>query len=156
MSNTASRRDFLKSVGLATSALGLGPAAPAQEKSQTQKGASSSGTRLEEHPFELMICDYVKFKLSRVDTRGKVIWEHRPEGKVWDFVLTDDDKIIYPIITDKQEVRCIDFQKNRIWSWPYAMELTFRWLRSRFEANWLAWFQSRRLDGLPSLRSGRF
>ena len=122
MSNSASRRDFLKSVGLATSALGLGPAAPAQEKSQPQKDASGSGTRLDELPYELMICDYVQFKLSRVDTRGKVIWEHRPEGKVWDFVLTDDDKLIYPIITDKQEVRCIDFQKNRIWSWPYAKE----------------------------------
>ena len=122
MNNSASRRDFLKSVGLATYALGLGPAARAQEKSQPQKDTSGRGTRLDELPYELMICDYVRFKLSRVDTRGKVIWEHSPEGKVWDFVLTDDNKLIYPIITDKQEVRCIDFQKNRVWSWPYARE----------------------------------
>ena len=76
----------------------------------------------DQHPYELMICDYVQFKLSRVDTRGKVIWEHRPEGKVWDFVLTGDNKLIYPLITDKQEIRCIDFEKNLKWSWPYASE----------------------------------
>jgi hypothetical protein len=35
-----------------------------------------------------MIWDYVQFKLARVETREKVIWEHWPEGKVWDFVLT--------------------------------------------------------------------
>ena len=72
--------------------------------------------QLKEHPYELMICDYVRFKLSRVDKRGKVTWEHSPAGKVWDFVIMDDNKLIYPIITDKQEVRCIDFQKNVLWS----------------------------------------
>jgi hypothetical protein len=122
MSNSALRRDFLKSVWLATFAFGLVHAAPAQEKGEPAEDANGSGTQLEELPFELMICDYVQFKLARVDTRGKVIWEHRPEGKVWDFVLTNDNKLIYPIITDKQEVRCIDFEKSRIWSWPYAAE----------------------------------
>ncbi|MDG2131586.1 MAG: PQQ-binding-like beta-propeller repeat protein [Fuerstiella sp.] len=122
MSNSTSRRDFLKSVGLTVFAVGVGSVAPAQEKNQPQQGASGSETRLVELPFQLMICDYVQFKLSRVDTRGKVIWEHRPEGKVWDFILTGDDKLIYPIITDGQEVRCIDSQKKQIWSWPYAGE----------------------------------
>jgi len=56
-----------------------------------------------------MICDYVKFQISKVNKKGNVVWSHKPKGKVWDFVLTDDDKIIYPIITDTQEVRCIDF-----------------------------------------------
>jgi len=56
-----------------------------------------------------MICDYVKFQISKVNKKGNVVWNHKPKGKVWDFVLTDDDKIIYPIITDTQEVRCIDF-----------------------------------------------
>ena len=122
MSHTASRREFLKSVGLATSALGLGGAALAQEKGQSPKDARGNGAQLQEHPYELMICDYVRFKLSKVDKRGKIIWEHSPEGKVWDFVITDDNKLIYPIITDKQEVRCIDFQKKLKWSWPYANE----------------------------------
>jgi hypothetical protein len=40
MSNSSSRRTFLKSVGLATSALGLGGAAIAQEKDQPPKDAS--------------------------------------------------------------------------------------------------------------------
>ena len=101
MSNTASRRGFLKSVGLATSALGLGVPAMAQEKRQSPKDARGNVAQLQEHPYELMICDYVRFKLSRVDKRGKVIWEHSPAGKVWDFVITDDNKLIYPIITDK-------------------------------------------------------
>ena len=122
MSHTKSRREFLKSVGVAASALGLADAALAQENRQSPKDARGNGDLIQKHPFELMICDYVQFKLSRVDTRGNVIWEHRPKGKVWDFVLTDDDKLIYPIITDRQEVRCIDLQKNRIWSWPYATE----------------------------------
>jgi outer membrane protein assembly factor BamB len=122
MTSPPSRREFLKSVGLATSTLGLGRAALAQEKSQPQKDANDSGSQPQKFLCELMICDYVQFKLSRVDTHGKVIWEHRPEGKVWDFVLTDDNKLIYPIITDKQEVRCIDLEKNVKWSWPYASE----------------------------------
>ena len=78
--------------------------------------------QLQEHPYELMICDYVRFKLSRVDRRGEITWEHSPAGKVWDFVIADGNKLIYPIITDKQEVRCIDFQKNLRWSWAYAKE----------------------------------
>ena len=120
MRNKASRRKFLKSVGFATAALGLGVAALAQEKGQPPKYAKGNGAQLQEHPYELMICDYVRFKLSRVDKSGTVIWEYSPEGKVWDFVITDDNKLVYPIITDKQEVRCIDFQKNLQWSWPYA------------------------------------
>ena len=63
MSNTASRREFLKSVGLATSALGLGGTALAQEKGQPKNASAKS--QLQEHPYELMICDYVRFKLSR-------------------------------------------------------------------------------------------
>ena len=122
MTSPPSRRQFLKSVGLATSAPGLGRVALAQEKSQPQKAAKDSGTQPQKFLCELMICDYVQFKLSRVDTHGKVIWEHRPQGKVWDFVLTDDNKLIYPIITDKQEVRCIDLEKSVKWSWPYASE----------------------------------
>lgn len=101
MNHTTSRRGFSKSVGLATSALGLGVPAMAQEKRQTPKEASGNVAQLKEHPYELMICDYVRFKLSRVDKRGKVIWEHLPAGKVWDFVIMDDNKLIYPIITDK-------------------------------------------------------
>ena len=122
MSNTTSRREFLKSVGLATSALGLGGAALAEEEGQPPKDAGDNGAPLQEHPYELMICDYVRGRLYRVDKRGKIIWEHRPEGRVWDFVLADENKLIYPIITDKMEVRCIDFQKNVKWSWPYANE----------------------------------
>jgi hypothetical protein len=112
MINTASRREFLKSVGLTMLALGLGGAALAQEKGQPAQDARGNGAQLQQHPYELMICDYVRFKRSRVDKRGKVIWEYSPEGKVWDFVLTDDNKLIYPTITDKQEVRCIDFHKE--------------------------------------------
>ena len=32
----------------------------------------------------------------------------------------DVPHLMSPIITDTQEVRCIDFQENIIWSWPYA------------------------------------
>jgi hypothetical protein len=120
MSNSASRREFLKSAGFAASTLGVGSMTLAQEKGQLSKDASE--TQPQKLLCELMICDYVQFKLSRVDTHGKVIWEHRPEGRVWDFVLTDDNKLIYPIITDKQEVRCIDLDKNVEWSWPYVSE----------------------------------
>ena len=109
MTSPPSRREFLKSVGLATSALGLGRTALAQEKSQPQKAAKDSGTQPQKFLCELMICDYVKFQISKVNKKGNVVWNHKPKGKVWDFVLTDDDKIIYPIITDTQEVRCIDF-----------------------------------------------
>ena len=110
MSHSQSRRGFLTLVSLGAFALGLGDAALAQEKAQPSKRANKA--RLKKHPFELMICDYVQFKLARVDERGRILWEHRPEGKVWDFVLTDDNQLIYPIITDKQEVRCLDFEKN--------------------------------------------
>lgn len=75
-----------------------------------------------ELPWEIMVCDYVQFRLCRFNRQGEVIWEHRPAGKVWDFVLTDNNQIVYPIITDTQEVRCLDFEKNVIWSWPYAGE----------------------------------
>ena len=120
MSNPKSRRQFLITLGLATSALGLESVAPAQENGHSPSHAKNRRKQIPEHPYELMICDYVRFKLSKVDKRGKVVWEHTPKGKVWDFVLTDDDKIIYPIITDTKEVRCIDFQEQVIWSWPYA------------------------------------
>ncbi|MFP6765229.1 MAG: hypothetical protein VB858_16495 [Planctomycetaceae bacterium] len=122
MGHTASRREFLKSAGFATFAPCLADAALAQDNRQSSKDVRCNGDQLQEHPFELMICDYVRFRLSRVDRRGKVIWEHSPEGKVWDFVLTDDNRLIYPVITDRQEVRCIDFQKKQIWSWPYASD----------------------------------
>ena len=122
MSNTASRREFVKSMGLATGVLSLGNAVLAQEKRQSPKEVHGNGSPVHEPPYELMICDYVRFKLSRVDKSGNVVWQHSPEGKVWDFVMADGDKLIYPIITGKREVRCIDFQKNLRWSWPYAKE----------------------------------
>jgi hypothetical protein len=86
------------------------------------RGDVTDGGKQEPLPFELMICDYVRFKLSRVDRSGKVVWEHSPAGKVWDFVLVDEDTIVYPIITDTFEVRCIDFQKKLKWAWPYAKQ----------------------------------
>ena len=122
MSKTASRRDLLKWIGLTTFIPGLGGTALCQEKSQSTKHAHGKSSPFREHPYEMMICDYVRFKLSRVDKQGKIIWEHQPEGRVWDFVITDENLLIYPIITDKMEVRCIDFQKNLKWSWPYADE----------------------------------
>lgn len=112
MGNTLSRRAFHSFVGFAMFALGL----------CLGMGANVQGAEPEEQPFELMICDYVQFKLSKVDRHGKVVWEHRPEAKVWDFVLSDDNKLIYPLITGKQELRCIDFQKKLIWSWPYSKD----------------------------------
>ena len=118
MSNTSSRRKFLKSVGIAMSAFSVGGAALAQEERESSRDVK--GAKLQQLPYELMICDYVRFKLSKVDKHGRVIWEHSPEGKVWDFVITDDNKLIYPIITDKHEVRCLDFQKKLQWSWSYA------------------------------------
>ncbi|WP_298868997.1 hypothetical protein [uncultured Gimesia sp.] len=122
MSNTVSRREFLKSVGFATSTLGVQAAALAREKGKLPKDSSVEGGQLPEHPYEMMICDYEGGKLYRVDKRGKIIWEHRPEGRVWDFVLTDDNNIIYPMRTKKMEVRCINFEKKVIWSWPYDKE----------------------------------
>ena len=122
MSILSSRLALLSLVAFVLFAPQPGGDALAQEEKHSLKKASGRGSKLQEHPYELMICDYVRFKLSRVDKRGNVIWEHRPEGKVWDFVLTDENRLIYPIITDKQEVRCIDFQKNLIWSWAYAKE----------------------------------
>lgn len=122
MSKTASRRDLLKWIGLTTCVPGLGSTALCQEKRQSTKDARGKSSPCREHPYEMMICDYVRFKLSRVDKQGKIIWEHQPEGRVWDFVITDENLLIYPIITDKMEVRCIDFQKNLKWSWPYADE----------------------------------
>ncbi|MBT4692531.1 MAG: twin-arginine translocation signal domain-containing protein [Planctomycetaceae bacterium] len=121
MSNQTERRDFLKTVGVASIMGGLGETARSQENEQSIKGSAGKET-LAEHPFELMICDYVRFKLFKIDMHGKIVWEHSPQGKVWDFVVTDDNEVIFPIITDKQEIRCIDFQKNVKWSWPYAKE----------------------------------
>ncbi|MDG1874375.1 MAG: hypothetical protein P8J27_10725, partial [Mariniblastus sp.] len=54
------------------------------------------------------------------DKTGKVIWEHTPTGKVWDFVLVDDHSLVYPVITGKKEVRCIDYDQKLKWAWPYA------------------------------------
>ena len=102
--------------------MGSGRRGNGSGKQATAEGCRRQWAQLQEHPYELMICDYVRFKLSRVDKSGNIIWEHVPEGKVWDFVLTDDNNLIYPVITDKQEVRCIDFEKNLKWSWPYAGE----------------------------------
>ena len=115
------RRKLLQFVALTMPALGLGFAVEVQAQKQTQQTPKVRETHVRKLPFELMICDYVRFKLSRVNQQGTVVWEHSPEGKVWDFVLAGD-RIIYPIITDTQEVRCIDFQKNLKWSWPYADE----------------------------------
>ena len=122
MSHKTKRRDFFKSVGVAAVLVGSVGDALAQERKDPTHDNAGKKTTPAEHPFELMICDYVRFKLSKVDKQGKVIWEHTPVGKVWDFVITDDSQIIYPIITDRQEVRCIDFQKNVKWSWRYDKE----------------------------------
>ena len=75
------------------SAFSVGGAALAQEERQSSRDVK--GAKLQQLPYELMICDYVRFKLSKVDKHGRVIWEHSPEGKVWDFVITDDNKLIY-------------------------------------------------------------
>ena len=118
MNNATSPRRFLMIAALTVCLLQPAGTAVAQHTANTPTGTRQPQSA--ELPFELMICDYVQFKLARVDKRGNVIWEHRPVGKVWDFVLTDDDRLVYPIITKTQEVRCIDFKKNLIWSWPYA------------------------------------
>ena len=114
------RLNFLTAAGLVIFMPVLACAAMAQQQDRPPNDAGRSRQR--QNPFALMICDYVQFKLSRVDTAGKVVWEHRPAGKVWDFVLTDDNRLIYPIITARQEVRCIDFDQNVKWSWPYASD----------------------------------
>jgi hypothetical protein len=100
---------------------GLPLTASAQDLSTppTITTTSQTNTKL---PFELLICDYVEFKLAKVNTQGEVVWEHKPPGKVWDFVLLENDRIVYPIITDKQEVRCIDFDARVQWSWAYRGE----------------------------------
>lgn len=75
-----------------------------------------------ENPYELMICDYVKFDISRVNKAGEITWKHKPPSHVWDFVLTKDNDIVFPIITKHFEVRCMDMQKNIKWSWKYRKE----------------------------------
>ena len=115
-----SRRQFLKSLGLASSLFSMGFPSLAEMKERSFNHFNNAKTTQAEHPYELMVCDYVRFQLLKVNKKGDVVWRHKPEGKVWDFVLTDDNKVIYPIITGTQEVRCIDFQENIIWSWPYA------------------------------------
>ncbi|MDA7905448.1 hypothetical protein N9B43_01015 [Mariniblastus sp.] len=120
MPSLNSRRQFVKSLGLASSLIGLDCTALAKDNRRSFPHPRVTSRLNQEHPYELMICDYVQFQIFKVNKKGNVVWEHKPKGEVWDFVLTDDDKIIYPIITDTQEVRCIDFQENIIWSWPYA------------------------------------
>ena len=119
MSHRTLRRNFLTAACVVAATLVLGTRSHAQEGLDEPQPGS---TELTENAYELVICDYVRFRLSRVNRSGNVVWQHTPAGKVWDFVLTDDDKLIYPIITDRQEVRCIDFQKREVWSWPYAQE----------------------------------
>ena len=75
-----------------------------------------------ENPYELMICDYVKFQLCKMNKAGKITWQHKPESKVWDFVLTKENHIVFPIITKRFEVRCMDFEKKIKWSWPYRKD----------------------------------
>ena len=122
MSVSASRRKFVQSVGLGATSLALGIAPTVAGKPQSSSDAGGKLSERQEYPYELMVCDYVRFKLSRVNKLGEVIWEHSPEGKVWDFVMTEEKNLVYPIITGTKEVRCIDFQKNPKWSWPYASE----------------------------------
>ena len=105
------RRQFLKRAGYASLLAGGGVSAASPAHLW---GAISSPSL----PFELLICDYVQFKLARVNQQGKVAWSHIPPGKVWDFVLLDDS-VVYPIITDVQEVRRVDFTGKVKWSWPY-------------------------------------
>ena len=106
MSKTASRRDLLKWIGLTTCVPGLGSTALWQEKRQSTKDARGKASPCREHPYEMMICDYVRFKLSRVDKQGKIIWEHQPEGRVWDFVITDENLLIYPMTLKSQVFAC--------------------------------------------------
>jgi hypothetical protein len=75
-----------------------------------------------QHPYELMICDYVKFQLYKMDKAGEITWKHQPESKVWDFVLTKENHIVFPIITKHFEVRCMDFEKKIQWSWSYRKD----------------------------------
>jgi hypothetical protein len=109
--NTIQRRQFLKRAGHASLLTGIGASAVSTERLW---GAVPE----QPLPFELLICDYVQFKLARVNQQGKMTWSHVPPGKVWDFVLLDDS-LVYPIITDVQEVRRVDFDGNVKWSWPY-------------------------------------
>ena len=78
--------------------------------------ARSGAGEAKKNPFELLICDYVKFELFKVNKSGEVTWKYKPKSKVWDFVLTKDNHIIYPIITKHFEVHCIDFQNKLKWS----------------------------------------
>lgn len=109
--NSNERRQFLKRAGYASLLTGVGLSSV---KPLHLLGAASE----QPLPFELLICDYVQFKLARVNPQGKVTWSHVPPGKVWDFILLEDS-LVYPIITDIQEVRRIDFDGNVKWSWPY-------------------------------------
>ena len=140
MSDGRTRSEFLRRSGVALCVSGLATGTLAQDIGNATTGDATNvdattgdattvdattvdatnGGKQEPFPFELMICDYVRFKLSRVNKYGEVVWEHSPAGKVWDFVLLDEDTIVYPIITDTMEVRCIDFQKKLKWAWPYA------------------------------------
>lgn len=131
MNDARTRRAFLKRGGAAACLSGLVTISGLAKNTLAQDignattgdataGEATSGGKQKAFPFELMICDYVRFKLSRVNKYGEVVWEHSPAGKVWDFVFVDEHAIVYPIITDTMEVRCIDFQKKLKWAWPYA------------------------------------
>lgn len=100
----------------------LVPVDPASANEMPGASGETACSTLREFPFDLLVCDYVQFKLARVDREGEITWEHRPVGKVWDFVLVDGSRLVYPIITDRQEVRCMDFLGTVHWSWPYRRE----------------------------------
>ena len=119
MDMATSQRTFILFAALTMLTLGRGDVIEAIAQERPQQAPQPGETQSYVLPYELMICDYVRFKLARVDRQGNVVWEYSPKGKVWDFVLTNN-RIMYPIITDTQEVRCIDFQKKLHWSWPYA------------------------------------
>ena len=74
--------------------------------------ARSGAGETKKNPFELLICDYVKFELLKVNKSGEVTWKYKPKSKVWDFVLTEDNHII----TKHFEVHCMDFQNKLKWS----------------------------------------
>ena len=68
MSNPSSRREFLKSAGLATSALGLGGAALAQEKAQPPKDASGKAI--------------AGFKKTQTDPNASKSWQPFSDRKI--------------------------------------------------------------------------
>lgn len=122
MSQAALRHPWLTAVGFSLLTLGLGLTTRVQSQDQPPRVTQDSLLPGNQLPFELMVCDYVRGTLSRVNRDGSITWEYRPPGRVWDFVITKENQLVFPIITATQEVRCLDFQKKVRWSWPYSQD----------------------------------